>query len=162
MRPVKFRAWRRSEKKMYDLCTSRYMVRFIPNCTFHNGLPGFEVFEVMHGSLIGLKGVGAKEIDFDKRAITDEAIRFLFDSSDAGLIEFTGILDRNGKEIFENDRLRWDGNTYEVRYLNGEWILWHSEDIGGDRPSLVSIIKPSGLNVEVIGNVWENPELVNP
>ena len=61
------------------------------------------------------------------------------------IMQFTGLHDKNGKEIYEGDRL---GNFYNVvEFLNDSWC------INGDRP--LSMF----LHEEVVGNIYENPTL---
>ena len=58
--------------------------------------------------------------------------------------EYTGREDKNGKEIYEGDRI---GNFYNVvEYLNGGFC------INGDRP--LSMF----TNQEIVGNINENPK----
>ena len=73
---------------------------------------------------------------------------------DYPLMQFTGLHDRNGKEIYEGDILQYTDNfnrpiTGVVQYLgNGFWIEEKDEThyMPNDR--------------EVIGNIYENPELI--
>ena len=69
-------------------------------------------------------------------------------------MQFTGLHDKNGKEIYEGDILQYTDNfnrpiTGVVQYLgNGFWIEEKDEThyMPNDR--------------EVIGNIYENPELI--
>jgi uncharacterized phage protein (TIGR01671 family) len=69
------------------------------------------------------------------------------------IMQFTGRKDRNGKEIYEGDILRWKGmmdHYSTVEFLEGCFKAC-------DRQSETVI---QSQFCEVIGNIYENPELV--
>jgi uncharacterized phage protein (TIGR01671 family) len=79
------------------------------------------------------------------------------------IMQFAGLLDKNGKEIYEGDIIKWGfGDTLIGRI---EWSKTHFKwDI-----RLLEVYKsPDGLKdfwsdrIEVIGNIYENPELLTP
>ena len=63
--------------------------------------------------------------------------------------QYTGLLDKQGKEIYEGDICRDKfGQVYEIKYSNGAyWFNW--------------LVLPDAwsVGIEVIGNIYENPEL---
>lgn len=65
------------------------------------------------------------------------------------IMQFTGLKDRNGKDIFEGDIIKtWSGLIKVVEFRKGEFGAW----IMGE--SL-------GLNdCEILGNLYQNPELL--
>jgi uncharacterized phage protein (TIGR01671 family) len=64
------------------------------------------------------------------------------------LMQFTGLLDKNGKEIFEGDILshRYYSKPVICEFVDGSLIF-------GD-------ISKYDKSLEVIGNIYENPELL--
>jgi len=69
------------------------------------------------------------------------------------LMEFTGVKDRNGKEIYEGDILGLDDPTDQSR----AFVVFHN---GAFRQQLVRLpIFGDDWDWLVIGNIYENPEL---
>jgi uncharacterized phage protein (TIGR01671 family) len=111
------------------------------------------------------------DIDFEKKMINTESAWRLFDEVD--LMQYTGLKDNNGKGIYEGDiivyeiyngvgiesyyaRVFWSEN--EEKYKNRfEWLIAYLETDGFD-----ALSRPAAYNeeLEVIGNIYENPELL--
>jgi hypothetical protein len=69
--------------------------------------------------------------------------------------QFTGLTDKNGKEIYEGDILSCEGVNYKlVRHEGGNYEL-HEE--GSDK--VFHLFLHANI-VEVIGNIHKNPELL--
>lgn len=114
MRPIKFRAWLKKEKRMIEVAG----VEFTPR--------GITAWEKL-----------------------DEEMVYLPD--DVVVMQFTGLLDKNGREIYEGDICRISGHRRIV-----EWKMENNMtgfNVGG-------IADES--HREFIGNIHENPELVKP
>lgn len=75
------------------------------------------------------------------------------DLADLVLMQFTGLFDKDGKEIWESDIVRdWEGNVYVVAWHGSAWWLFANEE--PTSPFL-------GSNaLEVLGNIYENPGLI--
>jgi uncharacterized phage protein (TIGR01671 family) len=71
------------------------------------------------------------------------------------LMQFTGLLDKNGVEIFEGDIIKDpQGNVGKVFYTPASYLVnWHRKDGSWETDNCIGY-------GEVIGNVFENPELL--
>ena len=129
MREIKFRAWlpnsKEQEKMVYDIGVVR-------------GKPYFENSRIVYE--------GGKNTDRDG----SNNYKFEF-----YLMQFTGSKDKNNKEIYEGDIVKYNEKTWEVRWVYaGFWLIIPEElkDIE---------LTPAELQfMKVIGNIYENKELL--
>ena len=82
---------------------------------------------------------------------------FYFDGHEAHLMQYTGLKDKNGKEIYEGDILqRNNGSKYVVVFENGCFKL---KPIG-KHSEISTIAYAKHEPLKIIGNIYENPELL--
>lgn len=81
------------------------------------------------------------------------------------IMQYTGLKDKHGKEIYEGDLLRWHDETLRVIWRTVGWVL-----LGplfkrlGTKDGPCSEFNTMGyiIQSEVVGNIYENPELLAP
>ena len=136
-RVIKFRMWDKNSHKM----------RKVESIAFGELSPSLEGYPVVNG------------VGYD--CIHDKNIMVHRDLPDFELMQYTGIEDMNLNEIYEGDivtildRNADDDEHFVVKYndsdaiyeLEGETYIWNFTDI-------------YGYQCEVIGNIYENPELL--
>jgi len=126
MREIKFRGWHRKQKKMYSAEEmGQDQLTLMPDGK------GFANIHSVNTKL--------SQVDKNRRIIP---------------LQFTGLKDKNGKEIYEGDILQIFGENYEVKIINTESRYF--VDYGyPDKHN-----GPAPYWVEIIDNIYENPKLL--
>ena len=63
--------------------------------------------------------------------------------------QYTGLLDKHGKRIFEGDIVKVDEKNYEVKFILGQFFIGINMPIAYNR-----------FDCEIIGNIHGNPEML--
>lgn len=79
--------------------------------------------------------------------------------------QFTGLKDKHGKELHENDIVLWDGRKAIIEWLPrmaGYYAMWKGE--GVHFHDMQQIVPAHGglRHIEIICNIHDNPEMLNP
>ena len=78
-------------------------------------------------------------------------------NSEIPVMQFTGVMDANGKEIYEGDVVELEGfEPFAVMELEAGWRMKNNTRVY----DLWDHAGEQSHPCKVIGNVWENPELV--
>ncbi len=139
MREIKFRAWDNKKNKIFWPRKMEYAPAGIWWITTSN------IFK--DGKLEGIK-------QLKEHAIPGSAGDIL--------MQYTGLKDKNGKEIYEgdickvNDECEMNSSPFEVVFMKGFFGCSWTED----REALVDYLNDWSRKSEVIGNIYENKELL--
>lgn len=152
-RKIKFRAWQKYHKQMLD----------VTNIGFRDGEIYSLTVEYPEGTIPRFVTYGK---DYDKFWLDDDCIK---------LMQYTGLKDKNGKEIYEGDIIKefnYSGDECRVSEVVWDGTLatgWHKKIIKdltmpkgyGQEGISIGIEEREVKDFEVIGNIYENPELLD-
>ena len=139
-REIKFRAWDKSDKVMREVYGLLY-----PKISNHGNRDKFMVN--MHCS----------DYEKQKAIILSDFERPL---EEIELMQYTGLKDKNGKEIYEGDIVKETfGHTGQVVFQYGAFLLADKKgkivELGEWQDSVVSSVV-----CEIVGNIYENPKIL--
>lgn len=80
-----------------------------------------------------------------------------FTNLDTEVMQSTGLKDKNGIEIFEGDIVKWTEHVGAIEFLinNQQTVL-----MGQSENIITDLDYCTHFNMEIIGNIYENPELL--
>ena len=150
MKDIKFRAWDKLINKMITESNVKEIIDTIQgdfNTTYvydsDEWYPAYEIFGIFNYFQ------AIKEMRIDRYNEKSE-LRF-------ELMQYTGLHDKNGKEIYEGDIVRkFNGIIGKVIYEHSEFIIdvTNNKELDYGRLDLIENL------VEVIGNIYDNPDLL--
>lgn len=109
------------------------------------------------------KMLKVKELDFEatfyggRIAIRPKKCNDYFDTEDVILMQYTGLKDKNGKEIYEGDIIEYCDDTYKVEFKEdrgGYFPFAQGDGCGCCECEVVTFSN----NCEILGNIYDNPE----
>lgn len=109
-----------------------------------------------------------KALVFEKdmtRCVCGYSFDFYLEDENATIMQLTGLRDKNGKEIFEGDIVQFEDCYTETDflYVNTGIVEWSQGSFtitNRDSVEMGDLLDGEFLDVTIIGNVYENPELL--
>jgi uncharacterized phage protein (TIGR01671 family) len=93
--------------------------------------------------------------------VDTDGYSFAPNESDIELMQYTGLKDAKGKEIYEGDILRIPGN-YVGYGTHNAVVEWSDKELGWSTSSGLKMTHyyDAPTELEIIGNIHDNPELL--
>lgn len=93
-------------------------------------------------------------IDFEKKMINTESAWRLFDEIE--LIQYTGLKDKNGMEIYESDSIEDNIGIGSVEFSNGAYRVNY---LNGNYKWLIDFLDSEKNQIEVVGNKYRQNKI---
>lgn len=100
------------------------------------------------------------ELTFTKRGLHARGGQYAGTKEDFILMQFTGLKDKNGKEIYEGDLLREKNDPDVARVIYQDGAYWFCYDKKNLFTYDWAKDNDAWGNLIVVGNIYENPELL--
>ena len=110
--------------------------------------------------------IEVNEIHFDngKLDFIGDSITFMRTVDEIELMQSTGLFDKNNKEIFEGDILgiETDEGVLNVNIFwdNKHALFMFDSKVHNEKELLAELVEDNTYPFEIIGNIYENPELL--
>lgn len=149
-REIKFRAWDSVHNRMI----------YLKDCVSFGHIDEFDVYELyFEGNVLKCRGYKEYDDDFGYE---------IGDETDLPIMEYAGLKDKNGVEVYENDIIdihqtvngynqfviQYDNYKFSARYYNQKTkqiLGWYQYDLDE-----LFEINETEKEIEVIGNIYES------
>lgn len=148
-RELKFRAWDKKSNSFVEISGHKQAVRLTDE--------GFEMstgYDGLDNPTFGMDDQdGYSKMTWQEYKDYQERFTYL---------QFTGLKDKNGKEIYEGDILEGvSNNVFSTGEKNNYEVMWGIDHwhINGTHFSLQELFGYCNKNITVIGNIFDNPKI---
>jgi len=126
-------------------------------------IPKFRVWDKLDKEIYEVEDIGWFNGEFD---FIGDGITFKREADEVELMQSTGLFDKEGTEVFEGDIIAIEVKEIETPinakiFQNNKIgvLMFHVFEDNEDVP-MVELLEDNSVAFAVIGNIYENPELL--